>query len=277
MNETLDFKETENEKKIAKEWFRELRDQFCQKFEEIDGCKFTRKTWKHSGEGGGEMSILKGNVFEKVGVNISTVKGEFKEDFRKQISGTEDNPSYWASGISVVAHMQSPYVPAFHFNTRFIQTGKKWFGGGADMTPSIPNEEDVSIFHRSIETVCNKHDKRYYPDFKKQCDEYFYLPHRDEPRGEGGIFFDHLNNNNFEKDFNFIHDFGQDILTTICSIINNRKDQNWSQDDKDIQLYKRGRYVEFNLLWDRGTLFGLKTGGSTEAILMSMPPTAKWD
>ena len=277
MNETLDFKETENEKKIAKEWFRELRDQFCQKFEEIDGCKFTRKTWKHSGEGGGEMSILKGNVFEKVGVNISTVKGEFKEDFRKQISGTEDNPSYWASGISVVAHMQSPYVPAFHFNTRFIQTGKKWFGGGADMTPSIPNEEDVSIFHRSIETVCNKHDKRYYPDFKKQCDEYFYLPHRDEPRGEGGIFFDHLNNNNFEKDFNFIHDFGQDILTTICSIINNRKDQNWSQDDKDIQLYKRGRYVEFNLLWDRGTLFGLKTGGSTDAILMSMPPTAKWD
>ena len=277
MNETLDFKETENEKKIAKEWFRELRDQFCQKFEEIDGCKFTRKTWKHSGEGGGEMSILKGDVFEKVGVNISTVKGEFKEDFRKQISGTEDNPSYWASGISVVAHMQSPYVPAFHFNTRFIQTGKKWFGGGADMTPSIPNEEDVSIFHRSIETVCNKHDKRYYPDFKKQCDEYFYLPHRDEPRGEGGIFFDHLNNNNFEKDFNFIHDFGQDILTTICSIINNRKDQNWSQDDKDIQLYKRGRYVEFNLLWDRGTLFGLKTGGSTDAILMSMPPTAKWD
>ena len=276
MSETISKDDTENEKKIAQEWFRELRDQFCNKFEEIDGGKFTRKTWKHSGEGGGEMSTLKGAVFEKVGVNISTVKGEFKEDFRKQISGTEEAPNYWASGISVVAHMQSPFVPAFHFNTRFIQTGKKWFGGGADMTPSIFNEEDVNFFHKSIENVCNKHDKKYYPDFKKQCDEYFYLPHRDEPRGEGGIFFDHLNNNDFKRDFDFIRDFGEDILKTICSIIEIRKDKTWSQEEKDIQLYKRGRYVEFNLLWDRGTLFGLKTGGSTEAILMSMPPTAKW-
>ncbi|MFL2843855.1 MAG: oxygen-dependent coproporphyrinogen oxidase [Alphaproteobacteria bacterium] len=276
MNNSLRSDESESEKKIAQEWFRELRDQFCKKFEGIDGEKFTRKTWKHSGEGGGEMSTLKGNVFEKVGVNISTVKGEFKEDFRKQISGTEEAPNYWASGISVVAHMQSPFVPAFHFNTRFIQTGKKWFGGGADMTPSIFINDDVNFFHRSIENVCNKHDKNYYPDFKKQCDEYFYLPHRDEPRGEGGIFFDHLNNNNFDNDFNFIHDFGEDILTTICTIIEKRKNKSWSQDEKDIQLYKRGRYVEFNLLWDRGTLFGLKTGGSTEAILMSMPPTAKW-
>jgi len=276
MNNSLRSDESESEKKIAQEWFRELRDQFCKKFEEIDGEKFIRKTWRHSGEGGGEMSTLKGNVFEKVGVNISTVKGEFKEDFRKQISGTEEAPNYWASGISVVAHMQSPFVPAFHFNTRFIQTGKKWFGGGADMTPSISNNDDVKFFHRSIENVCNKHDKNYYPDFKKQCDEYFYLPHRDEPRGEGGIFFDHLNSNNFDNDFNFIHDFGEDILTTICNIIEKRKNKSWSQDEKDIQLYKRGRYVEFNLLWDRGTLFGLKTGGSTEAILMSMPPTAKW-
>lgn len=276
MSETISKDDTENEKKIAQEWFRELRDQFCNKFEEIDGGKFTRKTWKHSGEGGGEMSTLKGAVFEKVGVNISTVKGEFKEDFRKQISGTEEAPNYWASGISVVAHMQSPFVPAFHFNTRFIQTGKKWFGGGADMTPSIFNEEDVNFFHKSIENVCDKHDKKYYPDFKKQCDEYFYLPHRDEPRGEGGIFFDHLNNNDFKRDFDFIRDFGEDILKTICSIIEIRKDKTWSQEEKDIQLYKRGRYVEFNLLWDRGTLFGLKTGGSTEAILMSMPPTAKW-
>ena len=276
MSETISKDDTENEKKIAQEWFRELRDQFCNKFEEIDGGKFTRKTWKHSGEGGGEMSTLKGAVFEKVGVNISTVKGEFKEDFRKQISGTEEAPNYWASGISVVAHMQSPFVPAFHFNTRFIQTGKKWFGGGADMTPSIFNEEDVNFFHKSIENVCDKHDKKYYPDFKKQCDEYFHLPHRDEPRGEGGIFFDHLNNNDFKRDFDFIRDFGEDILKTICSIIEIRKDKTWSQEEKDIQLYKRGRYVEFNLLWDRGTLFGLKTGGSTEAILMSMPPTAKW-
>mgnify|MGYP003313248939 FL=1 len=222
------------------------------------------------------MSTLKGNVFEKVGVNISTVKGEFKEDFRNQISGTEKAPNYWASGISVVAHMQSPFVPAFHFNTRFIQTGKKWFGGGADMTPSIVNNKDVAFFHKSIENICNKHDESYYPNFKKQCDEYFYLPHREEPRGEGGIFFDHLNNGNFENDFHFIRDFGEDILKTISSIIEKRKDKKWSKDEKDIQLYKRGRYVEFNLLWDRGTLFGLKTGGSTEAILMSMPPNAKW-
>ena len=267
----------DKEKEIARSWFRELRDRFCKKFEEIDGEKFSRKSWKHSGEGGGEMSTLKGNVFEKVGVNISTVKGTFKEDFRNQISGTENAPDYWASGISVVAHMKSPHVPAFHFNTRYIVTGKRWFGGGADMTPAIPNKEDVDIFHKSIESVCNKHDKNYYRDFKKQCDEYFYLPHRDEPRGEGGIFFDHLNNKNFKSDFNFIHDFGDDILKTISLIIENRMNKKWTDSEKDIQLYKRGRYVEFNLLWDRGTLFGLKTGGSTEAILMSMPPTAKWE
>ena len=161
MKNILVSDESESEKKIAQEWFRELRDRFCKKFEEIDGEKFVRKTWKHSGEGGGEMSTLKGNVFEKVGVNISTVKGEFKEDFRKQISGTEEAPNYWATGISLVAHMQSPFVPAFHFNTRFIQTGKKWFGGGADMTPSISNKDDVNFFHKSIENVCNKHDKNY--------------------------------------------------------------------------------------------------------------------
>ena len=193
----MTLKLIDNEKEMARSWFRELRDRFCEKFEEIDGKKFSRKSWKHSGEGGGEMSTLKGNVFEKVGVNISTVKGTFKEDFRDQISGTEKAPDYWASGISVVAHMKSPHVPAFHFNTRFIVTGKKWFGGGADMTPAIPNKEDVDIFHKSIENVCNKHSENYYKDFKKQCDEYFYLPHRDEPRGEVGIFFDHLNNNNF--------------------------------------------------------------------------------
>ena len=266
----------DKEKEVARSWFRELRDSFCKKFEEIDGENFSRKNWKHSGEGGGEMSTLKGNVFEKVGVNISTVKGTFKEDFRNQISGTEKAPDYWASGISVVAHMQSPHVPAFHFNTRYIVTGKRWFGGGADMTPAISNKEDIDIFHKSIENVCNKYDKNYYRDFKKQCDEYFYLPHRDEPRGEGGIFFDHLNNKNFKSDFNFIHDFGEDILKTISLIIENRMNKKWTDSEKDIQLYKRGRYVEFNLLWDRGTLFGLKTGGSTEAILMSMPPTAKW-
>ena len=266
----------DNEKNIAKDWFRELRDRFCEKFEKIDGEKFTRKSWKHSGEGGGEMSTLRGNIFEKVGVNISTVKGTFKEDFRDQISGTEKAADYWASGISLVAHMKSPHIPAFHFNTRYIVTGKRWFGGGADMTPAIPNKEDVSIFHKSIEKVCNKHNENYYKDFKKQCDEYFYLPHRDEPRGEGGIFFDHLNNNNFETDFSFVHDFGEDILETISEIIEKRMNKKWSDKEKDIQLYKRGRYVEFNLLYDRGTKFGLNSGGNIDSILMSLPPEAKW-
>ena len=275
MNNSLISDETNNQKKIAQEWFRELRDQFCKKFEEIDGEKFVRKTWKHSGEGGGEMSILKGNVFEKVGVNISTVKGEFKEDFRKQISGTEDAPNYWASGISVVAHMQSPFVPAFHFNTRFIQTGKKWFGGGADMTPSIPNNDDVNFFHTSIENVCNKHDKNYYPDFKKQCDEYFYLPHRNETRGIGGIFFDYKKEN-WEKDFSFVRDVGIAFKRISREIISKKNNKKWNIKEKEIQYLKRGRYVEFNLLYDRGTKFGLQTGGNINAILMSLPPLAKW-
>jgi len=222
------------------------------------------------------MSIMKGNVFEKVGVNISTVSGQFPADYKSKIKGTKNSPNYWASGISLVAHMHSPKVPAFHFNTRFLVTGESWFGGGGDMTPTFVNEKDTIFFHEKMEEACNPYDKSYYPEFKKQCDEYFYLPHRNEPRGQGGIFFDYLNTGDWEKDFSFVKDVGQKTLEAITTIVKKHKDIKWSEDEKDLQLIKRGRYVEFNLLWDRGTLFGIKTGGSTEAILMSMPPTVKW-
>tara|TARA_B100001027_G_scaffold124078_1_gene85723 strand:+ start:1816 stop:2640 length:825 start_codon:yes stop_codon:yes gene_type:complete len=265
-------------KKIeASDWFRSLRDDFCKTFEDLDSKKFTRKLWDHKGEGGGEMSIMRGEVFEKVGVNISTVSGEFSEDYREQVKGTSKSPKYWASGISLVAHMSSPKVPAFHFNTRFLVTEDSWFGGGADMTPTIDDRSDKLFFHNSLKEACDKNDKNYYEKFKKNCDEYFYLPHRKEARGIGGIFFDHLNTGDWEKDFNFVKDVGLETLKIISEIVSNKKDLTWSKEDKEKQLLKRGRYVEFNLIWDRGTLFGLKTGGSTEAIMMSMPPEAKWD
>ena len=223
------------------------------------------------------MSIMRGEVFEKVGVNISTVSGEFSEDYREQVKGTSKSPKYWASGISLVAHMSSPKVPAFHFNTRFLVTEDSWFGGGADMTPTIDDRSDKLFFHNSLKEACDKNDKNYYEKFKKNCDEYFYLPHRKEARGIGGIFFDHLNTGDWKKDFNFVKDVGLETLKIISEIVSNKKDLTWSKEDKEKQLLKRGRYVEFNLIWDRGTLFGLKTGGSTEAIMMSMPPEAKWD
>ena len=264
-------------KEEASKWFRSLRDLFCRSFEEIDGGKFNKKKWDHKGEGGGEMSIMKGKVFEKVGVNISTVSGQFSEEYRNKIRGTEESPHYWASGISLVAHMQSPKVPAFHFNTRFLVTGKSWFGGGADMTPTYVNHEDTAHFHLKMEEACNSCNEKYYPEFKKNCDEYFYLPHRGEPRGEGGIFFDHLNTGDWDKDFEFVKEVGVKTHQAITEIVNKHKKLSWTSDEKEQQLIKRGRYVEFNLLWDRGTLFGLKTGGSTEAILMSMPPSVKWE
>ena len=266
----------ELKKEKAEEWFKDLRNQFCDAFTEIDTGSFERKIWKHKGSGGGEMSIMKGDVFEKVGVNISTVSGEFSREYRGKVRGTNDSPKYWATGISLVAHMESPKVPAFHFNTRFLVTGQSWFGGGADMTPTLVNKNDTKHFHSKMKQACDKQNKEYYPKFKKQCDEYFYLPHRKEARGEGGIFFDHLNTGEWEKDFSFVKGVGTKTLEAISEIVKKHKDQKWSNEEKEKQLIKRGRYVEFNLIWDRGTLFGLKTGGSTEAILMSMPPNAKW-
>ena len=270
-------KDIESKKKLASQWFESLRDDFCKTFEKLDQKKFSRKSWNHKGEGGGEMSVMRGDVFEKVGVNISTVSGEFSEDYRAQVKGTQESPKYWATGISLVAHMMSPKIPAFHFNTRFLVTQDSWFGGGTDMTPTFENEEDTDFFHSSLKGACDKHNDNYYEDFKKNCDEYFYLPHRNEPRGVGGIFFDHLNTGDWDKDFNFVKEVGGQTLEIINQVVKNKKDLDWTDKEKDKQLVKRGRYVEFNLIWDRGTLFGLKTGGSTEAILMSMPPEAKWE
>ena len=266
----------EEKKHHAENWFKALRDQFCDSLSAIEGALFERKKWKHKGAGGGEMSIMKGKVFEKVGVNISTVSGQFSEEYRNKIKGTKNSPNYWASGISLVAHMNSPKIPAFHFNTRFLVTGESWFGGGADMTPTIVNQKDTRHFHAKMREACTPHNEKYYPEFKKKCDEYFYLPHREEARGEGGIFFDYLNTGNWEKDFSFVKDVGVRTLEAITEIVKLHKDTKWSDKEKEAQLIKRGRYVEFNLIWDRGTLFGLKTGGATEAIMMSMPPTAKW-
>ena len=220
---------------------------------------------------------MHGDVFEKVGVNISTVSGKFQEDFRGQIKGTEQSPEYFATGISLVAHMNSPKIPAFHFNTRFLVTGESWFGGGADLTPTLSDKEAVDLFHNHMKDACSDYKKDAYEEYKKNCDEYFYLGHREEPRGAGGIFFDHINSNDWERDFDFIKQVGKSTHQVITQIVESKKDLSWTEEEKNLQLIKRGRYVEFNLIWDRGTLFGLKTGGSTEAILMSMPPTAKWD
>ena len=267
----------QNQQQQAEKWFKELRNLMVGAIQKVDGSTFQEKEWQRPGGGGGLMSILKGDIFEKVGVNISTVHGEFSEEFRGSMPGTEENPSFWASGISVVAHMKNPKIAAAHFNTRYITTkGKQWFGGGCDLTPAIPEEKETENFHEGLKRTCDPHNKEYYEQFKKQCDEYFYLKHRKEPRGIGGVFFDYISNN-FEKDLFFIRDIGQYFINFIIDNINRKKDLDYTEDDLRALSLKRSRYVEFNLLYDRGTLFGLKTGGNIDAILMSMPPEAKWN
>lgn len=275
----------EEKQQLASDWFRELRNNICAEFEEIEAAlegssepagTFERKSWDRDGGGGGEMSIMRGRVFEKVGVNISTVHGEFSEEFRKNIPGTEDSAHFWASGISLVAHMCSPLVPAVHMNTRFICTGKYWFGGGADLTPMIPNDEDSKEFHQAFKEACDRFDPDYYPKYKKWCDEYFFLPHRNEPRGIGGIFYDYHDSENWEDDFAFTKAVGQAFLDIYPQIVRKHFQESWTDEQRETQLVKRGRYAEFNLLHDRGTKFGLMTGGNTEAILMSLPPEVKW-
>lgn len=271
----------EERKAIASNWFRELRDSICSEFEEIEkmknsDAKFKKTTWDREGGGGGEMSIMNGQVFEKVGVNISTVFGEFSDNFAKEIPGTKNDKSFWASGISLVAHMHSPFIPAAHMNTRFIVTESSWFGGGGDITSTYINSEDVKLFHNYMKEACDNHDSSYYSKFKKNCDEYFFLPHRDEPRGQGGIFFDYLNTGKWEKDFSFTKNVGRNFKHAFNSIIKRNLNKSWTKEEKEKQLYKRGRYVEFNLLYDRGTKFGLMTNGNTDAILMSLPPEVKW-
>jgi coproporphyrinogen III oxidase len=268
-------------KDLASNWFKLLQNAFCNdiSFLEGDKNKFKSHTWKRNqnrDEGGGEYRILKnGKIFDKVGVNFSKVYGKFPKKFQKKIPGAQKNPKFWASGISVVMHMKNPSMPAMHFNTRYICTTKQWFGGGIDMTPSKKDDSEKKDFHQTLNKMCNRHNKGYYKSYKKWCDEYFYLPHRQEARGIGGIFFDYKKKN-FEKDFKFVQDVGITFQMLFNKIIRKKIKKKWTINDKEIQYIKRGRYAEFNLIYDRGTKFGLQTGGNVEGILMSLPPTAKW-
>ena len=269
-------------------WFAEVRDRICAAFEGIEGeyaqerpgkgtaGRFERIPWDRQGGGGGTISIMRGRVFEKVGVNISTVYGEFSPEFRNDIPGASEDPRFWASGISLVAHMHSPLVPAVHMNTRHIVTTKSWFGGGADLTPIYPDAAAVETFHAALARTCTAYDQTSYARFKAWCDEYFFLKHRGEPRGAGGIFFDYLDSGDWEQDFAFVRSIGEAFLTVYPEIVRPRVRLPWTAEQRRHQLVRRGRYVEFNLLYDRGTIFGLKTGGNVEAILMSLPPEAAW-
>jgi len=277
----------DQQKVLAQNWFENLRDQICAAFEAIeitycqshppsDSVQFSYKTWKRESGGGGTMALMKGKVFEKVGVNVSTVWGEFSPKFRAEIPGAVEDPRFWASGISLVAHMASPLVPAVHMNTRHIITTKSWFGGGTDLTPYYPYDEDTRDFHDTLRQTCDAFNKDYYPKYKKWCDEYFFLPHRKEPRGVGGIFYDYLDSGLWERDFSFTQGVGRAFLDVYPRIILRRLNLPWTEEQREYQLQKRGRYVEFNLLYDRGTRFGLMTDGNIESILMSMPPEVKW-
>ncbi len=268
-------------KELTSNWFKTLQNSFCNsisKFEK-NKIKFKSTTWKRNfkkDEGGGEYRILKnGKVFDKVGVNFSKVYGKFPKQFQKKIPGAKKDPRFWASGISVVMHMRNPLIPAMHFNTRYICTSYDWFGGGMDVTPSKIDRGERKEFHKILRDMCNRHNKNYYQKYKKWCDEYFYLPHRNEPRGIGGIFFDYKKDN-FEKDFKFVRDVGVTFQLIFEKIITKKIKKKWTVNDKEMQYIKRGRYTEFNLLYDRGTKFGLQTGGNIEGILMSLPPLAKW-
>ena len=318
---TLDEK-----KSAAAAWFRELRNQLCAEFEaiedehthdDVNAGRFVRTPWSREDGGSGEMSLMKGRVFEKVGVNISTVHGEFSEQFRHEIPGAAENPTFWAAGISLVAHMQSPLVPAAHFNTRMIAVGdaptRLWFGGGGDLNPMVENPVDTADFHAAFQGACDTIGSEFYPAFKAWCDEYFFIPHRNESRGVGGIFYDYLGLNRFGADtspvtsgkfgkggvtaaataagmqlaanadldwdggFTFTQSVGNAFLSIYPRLIRRHMAEGWNDEQRHHQLVKRGRYAEYNLLYDRGTRFGLMTGGNAEAILMSLPPLAIWE
>ncbi|MBY0354941.1 MAG: coproporphyrinogen III oxidase [Rickettsiales bacterium] len=304
-------------------WFRNLRDDICDTFEALEreathyegACgQFERTYWDRPEGGGGEMSLMRGRLFEKVGVNISTVSGEFSESMRREIPGAAKNPQFWASGISIVTHMANPHIPAVHMNTRLLvigsggldasgmrlnpvpvrppagdipqrpslhaeatdSAGRQWFGGGTDLTPMIEDPEMAELFHAALKECCERHDSGYYPSYTAWCDQYFFLKHRNEPRGIGGIFYDYLDTGDWEKDFAFTQDVGRTFRRIYPEIVRARMARSWTTQEREHQLIRRGRYVEFNLLYDRGTRFGLMTGGNTEAILMSLPPEVRW-
>ena len=268
-------------KKLVKNWFISLQEIICSEIIKIEkkNAKFKTKEWRRNDskdEGGGKSRVLEnGDIFDKVGVNFSEVYGKFSKEFKNKIPGTEKVNKFWASGISIVMHMKNPHVPAIHFNTRYIYTDHGWFGGGIDVTPCFNDKNVKKILFKELKKVCDRQNKNTFKKYKKWCDEYFYLPHRKEARGIGGIFFDYKKDN-WKKDFSFVRELGISFIKIFNKIISARKNKKWNKSQKNIQFLKRGRYVEFNLLYDRGTKFGLQTGGNVEAILMSLPPTAKW-
>ena len=275
----------DNQQQETRDWFEALRTRICDEFEAIEreagsDASFEFIPWDRTEEdgtpgGGGVRGQMIGKVFEKVGVNVSTVGGSFSEEFARQIQGAEEDPSFFATGISLVAHMANPHVPAVHMNTRFLTTTRRWFGGGADLNPAIPYQEDTDAFHARLRAACAAHDPTFYPRFSKWAEEYFWLPHRRQARGVGGIFYDRLEGH-FDEHFAFTRDVGEAFLDIFPQIVRKRMDAPFDDADLDRLLTFRGRYVEFNLLYDRGTLFGLKTGGNIDAILMSLPPLARW-
>ena len=277
----------EIEKKLTGQWFAFLQEKIVEEFQNLESqfsiknrtkvMYFKKKLWKKKDpkDGGGQYYILRnGQIFDKVGVNHSTVEGVFQKNYKSNIPGTKKNQTYWASGVSVVAHMRNPKIPAVHFNTRFVVTSKKWFGGGMDVTPSLKDSNEKKLVHKNLKLVCSN-NKKSYKSYKKWCDDYFLIKHREETRGIGGIFFDYLYKD-WENNFKFVRDVGIGFIDITKMLIEKKRFLKWTKKQKHNQLIKRGKYVEFNLLYDRGTKFGLNTGGNIDAIFMSLPPDAKW-